>query len=403
MKNGPEKNEITAAIDKCIHWITTQMSSFDHAAWGIYERIRIDINQRVCWVRPDCNAEYLNVLDLHDRKNGRCREPYYSNIFQWMKKVQNMEDTEKKGSYNFYFLDGVYQDGAAYALFQNDNGKILYNLGELYERTGDNAILSILTPLADFWIKHQTDEGYFCNPHIANMHCLSKGPCFVVWMMMGLYKIWKITGDASYYTAANKALCYCLDTLIHENGIHTSYELEKFEDWRPYSSEVSILLFGLSEAYVSEVNDSLRNRIDHQRRMISDLIMQMQHKSGAILNQGNDSIEGLTLQACGTIADLVYTQGFALRALVRAYEVFGESEYLESAKRLAQFLISIQCAGESPYWDGAWRGSYDVDSGCWAGRCNQNNQIDEGGMYSVYTGWCCTNIMLGLLNLEKHI
>ena len=38
----------------------------------------------------------------------------------------------------------------------------------------------------------------------------------------------------------------------------------------------------------------------------------------------------------------------------------------------------------------------------WDGRANQNNAIDEEGMYSVYTGWCCTNIVYGLELLEQY-
>ena len=63
--------------------------------------------------------------------------------------------------------------------------------------------------------------------------------------------------------------------------------------------------------------------------------------------------------------------------------------------------MNIQCRGESPLWDGAWRGSYDVEKECWAGRADQNNPIDEGGMYSVYTGWCNAPNMYGLLQLES--
>ena len=74
---------------------------------------------------------------------------------------------------------------------------------------------------------------------------------------------------------------------------------------------------------------------------------------------------------------------------------------LEAAVKLADFLMGIQCTGESHLWDGAWRGAYNVRKGCWSGRANQNNDIDEGGMYSVYTGWCNTTIMQGLLELER--
>lgn len=398
-----DKTAIKESVEKCVRWIKEQMSSFDYASWGIYERIRIDENQRICCVRPDCNAEFLNVLDLHERLNGSDKNPHFENIFRWLKKVQNTEETVGKGSYNFYFLDGAYKDEAAQLIYQNDNGKVLYNLGELYERTQREEIVPIMRALADFWIECQTEEGYFYDSKFVRMHCWAKGPCFVVWMMVGLYKAWKIVKDNRYYVSANKALEYCLDVLILEDRIHTSYELEKFEDWRPYSSEVSILLLGLSEAYENESDASLKEKIIKKRRLLSKLLLEMQHESGAILNNGDYSVEGLTLQEGGFLADLVYTEGFAIRALIKAYEVFCDEAYLQAAKKLAAFLLSIQCIGESPYWDGAWRGSYNVKEKRWAGRCNQNNQIDEGGMYSVYTGWCCTNIMLGLLSVEKYL
>ena len=396
------KTDIYNSIEACMNWIKNHMASFNHASWGIYERIRIDENQRVCWVRPDCNSELLNTLELYERVYAKNKEPYYTNILHWLKNVQNT-DSDKKGSFNFYFLDGKYADGAAPALFQNDNGKVLYHLGQIYNRTQQNEILTMMRDLADFWIPCQTEEGYFYDKNYKTMHCYAKGPCFVVWMMMGLYQIWDITKDERYYNTANRALRYCLCSLILEDRIRTSYELEKFEDWRPYSSEAAILLLGLSEAYQKEHDTLLKECIGHKRKILTDLLLDMQHKSGAILNCGHMSVEGLTLQTNASSADLVYTEGFALRALIRAYEVFGDSEYLDASVRLAQFLISIQCKNESPYWDGAWRGSYDVNQQCWAGRCNQNNEIDEGGMYSVYTGWCCTNIMLGLLNLEPYI
>ena len=52
-------------------------------------------------------------------------------------------------------------------------------------------------------------------------------------------------------------------------------------------------------------------------------------------------------------------------------------------------------------WNGGWRGAYDVNKKIWSGRANQNNLIDEGGQYSVYTGWCATNIMLGMTEVLK--
>ena len=42
--------------DKCLDWIESQMLSFNRGSVGVYERIRIDVNRRVNWTRPDCNS-----------------------------------------------------------------------------------------------------------------------------------------------------------------------------------------------------------------------------------------------------------------------------------------------------------------------------------------------------------
>ena len=97
------------------------------------------------------------------------------------------------------------------------------------------------------------------------------------------------------------------------------------------------------------------------------------------------------------MCDLVYTEGFALMGFVEAYKLTGQAEYREAAIKLSEFLMSIQCNGESPLWDGAWRGTYNLETRKWDGRADQNNYIDEGGMYSVYTGWAAAPIMDGLL------
>jgi hypothetical protein len=134
---------------------------------------------------------------------------------------------------------------------------------------------------------------------------------------------------------------------------------------------------------------------------VGEYLVSMQHESGAILNC-KDSDTKASLQNNKELCDLVYTQNFALQALISAYDMTGEKKYLDSAYHLGDFLVSIQCKEESKLWDGGWRGSYNVVTKEWDGRADQNNLIDEGGMYSVYTGWCCTNIVYGLELLEKY-
>ena len=42
------KEQIINSVEKCLNWVETQMLTFDRGSCGVYERIRIDINQRVC-------------------------------------------------------------------------------------------------------------------------------------------------------------------------------------------------------------------------------------------------------------------------------------------------------------------------------------------------------------------
>lgn len=396
------KNDIVQSVDNCIKWIKIQMASYNKASWGIYERIRIDENQRVCWVRPDCNVEFLYVLNLHDQINGVENVEYFQNILSWLLSKQNGKDTkEKEGSFNFFFLDGWIVDETGKGIWQNDNGKVLFNLLNLEEKHRTPELISCCKKLADYWISNQNVEGYYYK-NAVNMHPLAKGPCFVGWMMMGMYKLYSVTKEEKYLDSGRKALWYLFHNIFLENRIRTSYELEKFEDWRPYSSEVSIMLYAMTVAAQCETSEHEKTQAEEKAHFMFKILCSLQHSSGAILNTV-DSVEGLTLQEGKKLCDLVYTQGFALRSLIEYYETFEKNEALEMAKRLSAFLVEIQCKNENELWDGAWRGSYDVEEKCWAGRCNQNNAIDEGGMYSIYTGWCCTNIMIGLLQIEKYL
>ena len=399
------KTVIAESVNQCIEWIKRQMCTFNKASWGIYERIRIDENQRVCWTRPDCNAEFLYVLDLNKQLNGESNEEYFKNILRWLLSKQNDEKSgEQDGSFYFYFLDGCILEDGGKVFYQNDNGKVLYSLLNLKGIEERCKLLEACRKLADYWVKNQNEQGYYLNTQVKEMHALAKGPCFVGWMLMGMYKLFSIVKEDKYLQSGRKALRYLIDNIILETRIRTSYELEKFEAWRPYSSEVSILLYALTVAIKYETDEHIKEEALSKVWFLFEQMKALQHETGAIINNCDDkNTEGLTLQVSNNLCDLVYTQGFALRALMEYYETFNDETALDMAKRLGTFLINIQCSGENELWDGAWRGSYNVLEGCWAGRCNQNNAIDEGGMYSVYTGWCCTNIMLGLLQLEKHL
>lgn len=385
------------AIDRGISWINSQMLTFDGGTYGIYERIRIDEHLRTCWSRPDCNTEYLRVLLTQKDLTGSAEYDILAEkLLRWLQKNQDTNPCSIwKGSFPFYVIDGTIRGlGNSEAIYQNDNGKILNALCQLYSRCPDSRLLEMARLLADYWCSRQRETGLF---GMNDSRCVNRdaaGPCFILWPAAGLFRLWKITEEPRYLSCAEKALD-ALDALILPEGrCRTSYEVIHGEDWRPVSSETSMAFYAYGTAYEATGKEHYLQMMERT----GAFVLHLQHESGAICNCDEGCMD-CALQTNPALADLVYTQGFALQALNQAYRLTHDPKWLKSSKKLADFLVSIQCAGEFPLWDGGWRGSYNVRTRSWDGRANQNNAIDEGGMYSVYTGWCCTNILYGLQEL----
>lgn len=386
------QTELKNSADSALKWIKTKMMTDNNAERGIYERIRIDLNLRTDWVRPDCNAEFLTVLENYDKLFGvTSDEELKEHITEWLQFAQN-----KNGSYNFFVVDGVgFEEGRTY--WQNDNGKVLQCLTYMYSETQDKRYFDMAVRLADFWLSVQNDKGlYFDGKEKEVSGYIYMSPCGIVWMAVGMYKTYFMTGDTKYLASGRKAIGYVAENLMKKGRILTAYETGGSEEWRPFSSEVVMTLLAFCEIYENYPSDKLKKNLD----LLGDITLELQDESGAILNQ-LPKYEGTSLQEGNGLCDLVYTQGFALRALVKAYTATGEEKYFTAADKLADFLVKIQCRNENELWDGGWRGAYDVHKKSWSGRANQNNTIDEGGMYSVYTGWCATNILTGMLELYK--
>lgn len=391
------ENRTEASVGACLSWIESQMCSFNRASHGIYERIRIDINELVTFSRPDCNCETARAILLHRIKNG-CRDydDIYENIINWVLSVQdNDEISAWYGSFPFFLVNGTEKSELGNVRYQNDNGKVLTALLDMYELTSDKRLLEAAVKLADFWCSVQREAGYF-RRNDGVCWTVYDTPCFIAWLMAGLYQCYHHTRNEKYLKCADKAFDHMTELQLENGRFKTSYEMQKAEEWRPASSETAIAVYCLSKAYKYTENEKIRSSA---QRAVGFLIS-LQHESGGILNCSKDCM-GASLQEREDLCDLVYTQGYALMALAEYAQVFEDEAVLKAAKRLGGFLMDIQCRGESPLWDGAWRGAYSIKEKAWSGRADQNNPIDEGGMYSVYTGWCCAPIITGLLMLEE--
>jgi uncharacterized protein YyaL (SSP411 family) len=392
------QESLLASVEKCLEWIEGQMLTFNGGYNGVYERIRIDENIRVNWVRPDCNTEIARVLTLYKQVAGNEKyEALNENIKNWLLRSQENDETSAwHGSFPFYRVDGHdWYSRTGYYIYQNDNGRILLGLLHMHELAPDEKLLQSAVRLADYWVSIQRPEGYFYRNDGRTQSCYL-GPDFVGWLGSGLLKLAKVTGNETYRAAALKAFDYFLTLQLEDGRMRTSYELMKREDWRPLSSETAKAVYAFSVAYQETGDPKFAAALEKAGRYV----LRLQHPDGGILNNDAETKDA-ALQNNEQLCDLVYTQGFALMALYEAWKATGDEAYANAAEKLAVFLASIQCSGESPLWDGAWRGSYNAVTRQWDGRANQNNHIDEGGMYSVYTGWCASTIMYGMLLLLR--
>ena len=376
------------SVGRCLDWLERVMLAGDRGSRGVYERVRTDKKEVVRLCRPDVASEYLRLLyDYADLTGDNRFDDVYQNVKNWLLNAQ-----KKRGYFPFY-LNEEKQNAPSKMIYQNDNGKVILNLVYLYQKTGDMALLLSAKKCADFWLKCQLKNGDFYTFIMFSGRKYSKGPCFLLWMAAGLICLGKVTADKKYTTAGYRAFsCVRL-----ENGrIKTTFEVSGGEAWRPLSSENFIALLCYALAYMATDDkrfiDAICAIYPFCRSMI-DL------KSGAIKN----NVDGIkaSLNNNENISDFVYTMGYGVNALFKLAEISDFSDALEMAQKVCEFIIKTQCNEDDATVDGAWRGSYDIITAKPKGRCNQQNSLDEGGEFSVYSGWCAIPIAIGLIRLAR--
>jgi hypothetical protein len=82
------------------------------------------------------------------------------------------------------------------------------------------------------------------------------------------------------------------------------------------------------------------------------------------------------------LADLVYTDNWAVLAFQHLHALTGDTAYRAAEEKSLRFLASIQDRDSSPLFNGCWRGMYDTQAGRWGG-----GDRFEGGASSIYSGW----------------
>jgi uncharacterized protein YyaL (SSP411 family) len=378
-----------SSVDKCLNWIERDMLSYDRASSGVYERLRTDLNLRVPRMRPDTATELMRTIHSYKTAYGENKyDDIYENLVKWLMKVQNTKGDDGNTAFAFYFVDGDRKMPSPNWLYPNDNGKIILNLATLYMETGDERLLKMADESGKFWVYMQGENGYY-NPSMPT-------PCMTMWMMAGMLALYKATGNEAYKKSAYSALDYVKAHFIKDGRVLSSYEIDGSECWRTVASENIIAITTYALCYKFTHDEEFLVRISEIEQFCESLI----DIGGAIINFTEQTREA-SLNTEDGLTDLVYTDGFALGGFVTLYDITGNAKWLNYAKALGSFLAEIQCNENNPKVDGAWRGSYSLINKRYAGRCNQNNPIDEGGEYSVYVGWCALPNIIGMMGVDR--
>lgn len=105
-------------------------------------------------------------------------------------------------------------------------------------------------------------------------------------------------------------------------------------------------------------------------------MLRSQHPDGHFPAEHNEA------PAAAHLADLIYTDNWAVLALQHLHAWSGQPAYARSAQRSMRLLAQIQDTSRDPRFAGCWRGMFDTQAGAWGG-----GDHFEGGANSIYSGW----------------
>ena len=85
-----ERKTAIESVEACLKWTENVMLTFDRGYWVVYERIRIDRNERVCHCRPDTSSELARTIYAYERETGnKDLHDVYENQINRLTRVQN--------------------------------------------------------------------------------------------------------------------------------------------------------------------------------------------------------------------------------------------------------------------------------------------------------------------------
>ncbi len=390
------KTKIEETITDGLAYLSS-MEYSDENGTGLCEKWITNLGKKSPIIRPDCTAEYLSLLLRLKTKNilpCRSSDEKCTQLARWCARSV----TQKGAPFGYNTEKHEWESD----FWVNDNAKVVIALISFMESLGKkNVTLEVkkaIQTIAEFLSLAQEKNGGF-------RACFTqKGewfPPFVTtttWGVLANVHLYRYSKEIQFSRNLEKGCDWLFKRILKNGRLNTTYELyrgEPFrENWRPPSSESAEFLILVSELYRNFKND---NTLKYMERVFS-WVSSLQVANGAIINCDITSKEA-SEQNNPELADLVYTNGYALIGGTSAHEATSLPVYRSFSKKLAEFLCSIQIR-KNVQWMGGWRGSYDVVRNRWAGRALYGGNVEEeGGMYSVYTGWTTAPILYGLTGL----
>ena len=325
-------------------------------------------------VRPDCNTETMYSFALAgmlDRVGA---------IWGKVESQQNVE-----GWWTFY-------DGTTTDWWTNDNAEVVIHLlrtAELDEGNGPLYVASALRT-CDWFVDTQRADGTWrfkagrnTSSPMFNAHVVSA-------LAMGYTVADNESRKSSYLSAIEIAVETIIDSIRGDGRVGTCWEHGADEQWRPPSSDQSIVIRALAMA---EANCPISSRVSswHAARqtLLEWLILCVDDSTGAVVNGLGENASGAdTLW----VVDNVYTTAFA----VEAFALSGEHAI---AKNILRWVAGNVWYSNNPDENGCVRGAWNLRDRKWDTQSLVHTEEGVDISDSAYTGWSAAPLMARFIEL----
>jgi hypothetical protein len=333
------------------------------------------------FVRSDCCLETAYAFRLYYEVTGQPRfKQIAENLVTFtLTRLQEMDGRRRDfGAFAF----GIGTDDK----YIDDNGWILSILSKLYVLDGDRSVLAAAERLADWFCRNlQTDHwlhvyqrassSWFDFPSIS---CNFKA-------LYGMSDFYLLTGEERAIRTARKVTEWLLGKQLPNGRFITGYEVSqgRYFDNEPVSAPTINGACALANLYYATGEERYLKGAEGSLAWL----MALQDESGAV-PQADSKSRDASGKNSAQVADLVYGINWYPMACHIFGKTTGDEKVLDSGRKALDFLTRIQIKSSDAALDGVWRGSFDFRRNEWAGQnWTESNKQDEGGCFSVYSGW----------------